>query len=192
MTQFVAIDSTVEVNGQTILSVVEGMKSKWIALDILKRYGIEDPKPDMWYSQQKWLDAFKEIAEKIGDLTLYMIGKKIPDKANWPPSVNDIPKALASIDIAYHMNHRKGGNPLFNPATGAISEGIGHYKYESLGPKKAKVTCDNPYPCSFDKGLIEAAANKFKPADAVVQITHDESVSCRKKGKSVCTYTVSW
>jgi len=192
MTQFVALDPSVEVNGQTILSVIEGMKSKWIALDILKRSGIDDPKPGEWYSQQKWLNAFKEIAEKVGDLTLNMIGKKIPEKADWPPAVDNIHKALGSIDIAYHMNHRKKGVPLFNPQTGSMGEGIGHYKYESLGERKAKVTCDNPYPCSFDKGLIEAAANKFKPANTLVRVDHDESVSCRKKGKSICAYTVSW
>jgi hypothetical protein len=189
--QFQAINPKVEVNGQTVLSVVEGMASfKDVAYDILAKHGIKDPKPGEWYNQQNWLDAFKEIAEEIGDFTLNSIGKKIPENADWPPTVNSVETALSSIDIAYHMNHRLDGKVLFNPENGQMKEGIGHYGYEKLEGNNVKMVCDNPYPCDFDKGIIEAAANKFKSGSEIVTIKQEGD--CRKAGKETCTYLISW
>lgn len=96
-------------NGAAVLSVVEGMSIyKAMALKILRNQGIEDPKKDDWFLQQAWLDSFKEIADKVGTMTLKMIGEKIPETAIWPPVVKRIDEALASIDAAHHMNHRNG------------------------------------------------------------------------------------
>ncbi len=76
MAQFEAFAPGVEVNGQTVLSVVEGMGTmRTMALQILARNGIPDPKPGQWYSQQAWLDAFKAIAESVSPATLFQIGK---------------------------------------------------------------------------------------------------------------------
>jgi len=60
MKLFKASSSSVEVNGETVYSIIDGMgafKSK--ALKFLSDNGIEDPKPGKWYKQQAWLDAFK-------------------------------------------------------------------------------------------------------------------------------------
>lgn len=191
---FVAFDKKAEVNGETVLSIVSGMEMfKKEALEILKKNGIDDPKPGQWYSQQAWLDAFKTISEKLGISTLFLIGKKIPENAQWPKEIDAIQKALPSIDVAYHMNHKIGNEPLFNPQTGAMKEGIGHYGFELTGPKSAKMVCNNPYPCDFDRGIIEAVAQKFKPADSIgISVKHDDSQPCRKKGKDSCTYLVTW
>ena len=113
MAQFKAIVPGVEVCGAAVLSVVEGMDlSQTMALRILKAHGIENPKKDSWHSQQAWLDAFREISEKVGPATLRRIGTKIPETALWPPTVRTIEDAMASIDVAYHMNHR--GGPIGN------------------------------------------------------------------------------
>ncbi len=194
MAQFVAFSAGVEVNGQTVMSVVSGMSTistfKEMALKILASKGIADPKPDAWYPQQAWLDAFKEIAAKIGSQTLLSIGKKIPENADWPPFVNSIETALSSIDIAYHMNHRINGKVMFDPGTGKLLEGIGHYTFEKVSDKKVKVVCQNPYPCDFDRGIVEAAATKFKPAGALVRVTTTDDG--RKRGGESSTYTVEW
>ena len=53
MTMFVPMTANVEVNGETVLSVVDGMglyKTK--ALAILEKNGMKDPKPGSWYSQK--------------------------------------------------------------------------------------------------------------------------------------------
>ena len=89
MAQFVAFAPEVEVNGETVLSVVDGMgflKDRGIA--ILAENGIINPRPGNWYPQQSWLNAFRSISEKIGPKTLFMIGKSIPENAQWPPDVD--------------------------------------------------------------------------------------------------------
>jgi hypothetical protein len=193
MAQFKAFDAKAEVNGETVLSVVDGMGAfKKKALEILKSNGIDEPKPGKWYPQQKWLDAFKDIATKIGDHTLFSIGQAIPRNAQWPPFVNSIETALGSIDIAYHMNHRINGKVLFDPTSGKMSEGIGHYSFQKTGEKSGKVVCNNPYPCAFDKGIIESAANKFAKAGDTVKVNEELTINCRKKNADSCTYTVNW
>jgi hypothetical protein len=192
MVEFKAFDKNVEVNGETVLSVVAGVGAfKSSALKILKDNNIDNPKPGQWYPQQNWLDAFKTISEKIGDHTLNAIGKAIPANAQWPPQVQDIKSALGSIDIAYHMNHRISGKPLFDPKTGKMTEGIGHYAFESTGDRSAKVTCENPYPCSFDKGIIEAAAKKFAKSGENVNVD-EKSTKCRNNAGKNCVYIVTW
>jgi hypothetical protein len=180
MAQFKAFSNNVEVNGETVLSVVSGVGVfKKQALEILAKNGINDPKPGQWYSQQSWLNAFKEISEKIGPKSLFSIGKAIPANAKFPPEINTIEKALGAIDIAYHMNHKNGE--------------IGHYNFIKTEGNSGKMVCNNPYPCEFDKGIIEAMAQKFKPADSIMAfVEHDDSQPCRKKGAESCTYLVTW
>lgn len=193
MKQFVAGDPAIEVNGSTVLSVVDGMGAvKNIALRILWENGIEAPKIDQWYSQQKWLDSFKQLRDKVGPNTLFGIGLAIPDNAEFPPEIDNINKALASIDVAYHMNHRINEEPLFNPNTGQMKEGIGHYTYKKINDNKIEIICDNPYPCEFDKGIVTALSRRFRPKGTKLVIAHDDSKGCRKNGDSSCTYSVSW
>ncbi len=180
MAQFIPFATGVEVNGETVLSVVDGMGSfQERALRILAEHGIINPQPGKWYSQKAWLDAFRSISEKMGGTTLLAIGRKIPENAKFPPEIDTLEKALASIDIAYHMNHRGGE--------------IGHYRYEQTGNKSGRMICHNPYPDDFDRGIVDAVARKFKPKDAIlVNVIHDDSQPCRKKGDDSCTYLVSW
>lgn len=179
MTQFKAINPKVEVSGAAVLSVVQGMETfRKAALDILAKHGIADPKKEGWYLQQSWLDAFQEISEKIGPATLRRIGSKIPETANWPPEIKTIEDALASIDVAYHMNHRGGE--------------IGHYRFEITGKRSSQFLCDNPYPCDFDCGIIRATVKRFGGKDAMPVVKHDDTHPCRQKGGESCTYLVSW
>ena len=175
MAQFKAFQKGVEVNGETVLSVVNGSPIKDMALKILERHGIKNPKPGEWYAQQDWLDAFREISEKIGDGTLRTIGLAIPKNAQFPPEIDNTHAALASIDVAYHMNHRKGD--------------IGNYKYMNTGEKSATMICRNPYPCPFDLGIIIAIARKFSMG---AKVEHDDTQPCRKKGANSCAYNVTW
>lgn len=179
MAQFEAFAPHVEVNGETILSVVNGMGiAKDLGRKILADEGIVDPQPGQWYPQQAWLNTFRAIAEKIGPATLLAIGKAIPANAQWPPEVNTIEKALASIDIAYKMNHRGGE--------------IGYYRFEATGPRAGRVVCRNPYPSEFDRGIILAVAYRFAPQGSIPSVKLDETAPTRKKGADACTFLVSW
>ena len=179
MAQFKTLTPNVEVNGETIQSFINGMGSyQSIFEHTLKENGITKPQKGEWYSQQDWLNSFSVIAQKTGPATLKMIGKQIIHTAVWPPDVNTINKALASIDVAYHLNHRGGE--------------IGHYQYEKLAERKARITCNNPYPCDFDLGVISGAINKFAvPQDRPV-IVHEDINICRKNHGDICVYIITW
>jgi hypothetical protein len=49
----------VEVNGQTVLAVVDGSFIKDKAIQILEDNGITNIQKDGWYSQQAWLNALR-------------------------------------------------------------------------------------------------------------------------------------
>ncbi|MHA2297198.1 MAG: hypothetical protein ACXAEU_13205 [Candidatus Hodarchaeales archaeon] len=184
MVQFVAMSKETQVNGTTIMSIVDGLGIfKYITERVFNEAGLPNPDeivPDVyhWYSQQKWLDAFKIIAEKVGSRTLFRIGLKIPENAVFPPQISDIESALQSIDVAYHANHKNYG-----------PDELGHYQYSKVpGENKILITCDNPYPCDFDRGIITAIAKRLNHS---VRVNHAYG-KCRKSGEDSCTYTVTW
>ncbi len=180
MAEFVAFDPIVQVRGEAVRAVVDGMNgANWKALEILAEHNIHNPKWEMWYLQQNWLSALKGISETLGQDAIRAIGRKIPENALFPPGIDTIEKALQSIDVGYHMNHCGGE--------------IGAYEFQGTGPRSAKIVCRNPYPCAFDQGIIEAMAARFKPDDSVaVSVQHDDSVPCRRHGADSCTYVVTW
>ncbi len=194
MAQFKAFEPGIEVKGEAVLSLLDGMGSyKSMALKLLSDVGIDDPRAGQWYPQQAWLDAFRKIHDGVGDSVLFTIGTKIPSNAQFPREIDGLEKALQAIDVAYHMNHRIGGKTMFDPGSGRMLEGIGHYGYEKAGDKMVAMTCGNPYPCDFDQGIIDAMARKFKPAGSLfIKVKHDDTRPCRKKGADACTYRVEW
>ena len=193
MAEYVAFNKSVEVNGQTILSVLDGMTGfEFTAKQILSNNGITNIVKDKWYSQQAWLNAFNEIAMKIGNATVTKIGRMIPKNAQWPPNVDSIFSAFQSIDIAYHMNHRLHDTILFDKITGKCLPDIGNYKYSKLSKNSIKMVCNNPYPCSFDKGIIKAVAEKFKPKGYKLIFKENTKQSCRSNGDEYCIYIISW
>ncbi len=179
MAQFKAFAPQVEVNGQTVLAVLNGMGPvQDLGHKILAQHGIKNPLPGLWYSQQAWLDAFRTIAETVGPMTLYSIGQAIPNSAQWPTQITTVEMALASIDTAYHLNHRGGE--------------IGSYQFNLVGPRSGKMICHNPYPSEFDQGIIYAVARKFAPLGSFPWVKLDESAPTRKKGSDSCTFLVAW
>lgn len=180
MALYTAYSPKAEVNGETILSFVLGTGPfKDNAIKILSENGIVDPQPGKWYSQQYWLDAFKSISQKFGKNTLKQIGKSIPSSAVFPPQINSIEAALEAINFAYHSNHRNGE--------------IGNYIFKKTSERSASITCDNPYPCSFNEGLIQAMAERFKPSDSpIIHVAHTQDGNCIDTGNGLCTFTVKW
>jgi hypothetical protein len=195
MVQFKAYEDGMMVNGATIMSILDAMSDyRSLAEQTLAGCGLGGVVADdkHWYSQQKFLDAFKSISEQIGPKTLYRIGNKIPEHAVFPPFVNSVETALASIDVAYHMNHKnKNGEVLCKDPTkpDQMLEGIGHYSVRpGKEPNSIIMVCTNPYPCDFDRGIIACMAGKF----AGTAIIDHASGACRNNGVESCTYLISW
>lgn len=189
----------IDVNGESLGATLDAFKQyPAIVTKYLVQYAlvkVTNGKPEAidrsgWYPLDKWLACYHAIAKDVGLNSLYTIGKKIPENATFPPHVNSIVAALGSLNIAYHMNHRKNGAPMFDPATGTLLTGIGEVRTAiKENERRAVVVMDNPYPCEFDRGLITALANRFEP---MAKTVHDNGAPCRKKGDSTCTYIVSW
>jgi len=146
--------------------------------------------PDKWYPVTRWLATLRRVGKEYGDKMLMDAGLAVPKNAVFPPFVKDIDSALQSIDVAYHMNHASNGEPMFNPATGKMAEGIGHYGYQRVqGQKKIIAEVTAPYPCPFDNGLILSMARRF---EKTANVSHDASKPCRNKGGQSCTYVITW
>lgn len=175
MTTYEPLDSGVEVNGQAVLSVVnsfpDGSQSQ--GEQILANHGIKDPTDDEWYPQEAWLGALGELTDKLGQATVETIGREIPRSADWPPGTNTIVGGIASIDLAYQMNHRNGE--------------IGNYEAEGVEGDRIHIVCDNPYPCQFDIGIIKGVIDEFGDEQAQVMEIGD---TCREEGEESCKYEV--
>jgi hypothetical protein len=186
MAEFLSFSSAVEIVGEGVEAFVAGFPQEFreSALEILAKHGIPSPRPGQYYVLQHFLDAMKEIGQKYSDQMLFRVGQQIALHAKLPPDINSLEKSLASIDVAYHMNHRAGE--------------IGNYRYSceentGRGMNKALMVCANPYPCAFDRGVIEGFAERFKPPQCLdVVVRHDDSRPCRRSGGDSCTYVISW
>lgn len=177
-----AHDPAVEINGRTVLAMVEGV-SRFCdeyhqrVLEALADNGVVDPAPDEWYDQQAWLDAFGELAADLEPHILDRIGEQIPDTADWPDGIAGIEAGLGSINEAYHRNHRGGE--------------IGHYRFSRTDEHTGEVTCTNPYPCPFDRGIIRSVAQRHAPVESFVFV-EEVGTACRREGGERCTYAVHW
>ncbi|HZI12657.1 MAG TPA: hypothetical protein VE153_19905 [Myxococcus sp.] len=143
---------------------------------------------DSWPLLRRFLKGMQRIEKEVGSKVLMDAGQSVHRYVEMPPTIVDIYSALGSIDIAYHMSHRRNGKPMFDPATGQMEEGIGHYLFRGKpGDARLEVISDAPYPCSFDRGIVQGMALRFKPTAIV---THGPS--CRTQGAASCTYAVMW
>jgi hypothetical protein len=191
--------SDVEVSGNFLASIMQGFGVYHsLAMKYLSTHGLcvhvagkETPvDTTRWYPLVNCLKAFDVIMEQIGHNIMFDIGLSVPKNARFPPAIKDIDSAMQSLDIAYHMNHRQGGVPMFNPATGKMLIGIGHYGYRRLSSKQKIISvCDNPYPCRFDLGILTAMAKRFESRALII---HDDEKPCRNKDGANCTYLISW
>lgn len=183
MAEYVAFDSNVEVHGQTIRTVIDDALARFseeyqqLARDALAANGVEEPSLDEWYPQQAWLNTFEILAEETEPHILDRLGEQIPDVVEWPSGISSVEEGLAAIGEAYQLNHRGGD--------------IGQYRFESVDDQTGRVTCRNPYPCPFDRGLIRAVARRNAPVEAFVFV-EERGDECRREGGEKCTYTVSW
>jgi hypothetical protein len=196
MEQQFAIDRSVEVSGASIGAMLDAFAQyPSIVSKYLQQFGLVSGNKTQidrtnWYPLDKWLAVHGAIAKDVGLNSLYTIGKKVPEHVDLPPQVTDIRSVFGSLNVAYHVSHRKDGKLMFDPATGIMTEGIGNVTCE-LANNEQKLTLkfENPYPCEFDRGLIHGFATRFEPT---ARVLHDNGAPCRKKGASSCTYIVSW
>ena len=153
--------------------------------------GMVKLEPTRWYPVPPFLRAFDRIQAEFGEYTLRQSGLYIPKKASTATDtqLKDIETAFKYLDAAYYINHAKNGVQMFNPQTGVMMEGIGHYRCRPGANKNnVIVDIDALYPCAFVGGICEGLALLFDPK---AKTTHDPK-ACRKKGSPVCTFSITY
>lgn len=177
-----SFDTDAEAKGQTIMSIVSGagevssvFESK--ASDILAENGISNLEPDEWYPLEDYLRALDAIDDEVGSQTIESIGETIPEQAEWPPEVDGPVEGLESVGGAYDMNHRGGD--------------VGFYEVEAIDDSTARVSCENPYSCALDRGILRGTTEKFTGPIAIVNL-EEVGDSCRENGGGHCVYELSW
>lgn len=147
--------------------------------------------PGSWIRQADWMLAFEAMIAEVGAAVLFNIGQSIPAHADgWATTAPDIAQELATLDVVYHLQHRKHGRPMFDETTGAMTEGIGHYLFRQDDPavKRATVECTNPYPCELDHGILTAIVRR---GGGEARVDHVPA-RCRTLGAASCVYLVEW
>ncbi|NMO15359.1 hypothetical protein HPC49_03275 [Pyxidicoccus fallax] len=193
-----AFEPGLQILGQALYTIADGFGAfRSIAAQYFLAEGVGSQNPDgtlkldlgAWYPVEAELRVMRKVEQELGSLIIFNAGKKIPENAAFPPSA-DIHTGLAAIDIAYHMNHGKNGRPLFDPATGRKSNGIGSLAYRPSATGNGGVlTAHTFYPDEFIRGLIVAMAAKFKPQ---VRVQVDPSQPSISKGGETTTWLISW
>ena len=176
---------SVEVSGRVVRQVADGLRElptedSVRSREILARNGLDEPNPDDWYLLVELLDALEAIGATLGDETLTRLGAKIPEGVEWPSNVETASDGFETVDEAYRLNHRGGD--------------IGYYEFHEVADRERRVTCANPYPCAFDKGIIEGTLRAFGEEFSYTPMVflHETSEQCRDDGGEQCTYRVSW
>ena len=172
-----AYSLSAEVLGKNIKTYISGMGAfEMMGKNILISSGIdEDPKDDVWYNHQIFLNALKDISAKTGPNTISLIGSRIAEGAKFPDNVDSFEKALEHLGEAYRVNH-KGDTKSYKRCI-------------KMGDNMYKIVVETPYPCDLDTGYLKGLAERF---GIRAVITHDDTQPCRKIGAESCTYVIKW
>lgn len=185
MAEYRAYDPATEVAGEGIAAFSAGFpeKVREMGTKILEKYQLHDVRSGQFYPFQKYLDAMKDVADYFTPVLLELIGEQIASTAVIPPSIDSLELLLSMSDQALQMNHRGGE--------------IGHWTCSDKGIvhglRTMTIVSTTPYPCPFDRGVLEGFAGRFRPEGVTdVVVRHDDLQPCRGSGGDSCTYVISW
>jgi len=167
-----------QVAGDLLRAVVAGVEqfspdTRDAALATLSEHGIAEPLTDEWYPLAPSLAAIESVDGLVGEPGTFGLGKRIPHTLAFPAEAGDVPTALAALDDAYRAHHRGDA---------------GGYVFRQIGDDDGRIECHTPYPCAFDRGVVEGVA--ASGADGFVCLR--EVGRCRADDAERCTYELSW
>lgn len=137
----------------------------------------------------KLIAALNELFQLVGPQKAFEMGTHVVNHATTPSGATDIVTAMQLFDAGYHLNHIKDGAPMYDPETGTMLEGIGHYKYVSHSKHRLVMEVDTPYNCDLDRGIMQTWARLFERTALLI---HLDPAICRKNRSPRCRYEVSW
>ena len=163
------------VSGGNILSMLAAMGAfRKNGEQILGAHGITNATADAWYALDHYVAALNEIEARIGPNTLFRVGQEIPNHIKLPPGLDAFDRVIGSFGPAFSMNHRGAG--------------AGGITFELTGADTGTITSGTPYPCDFDRGVIQGFFRKL--VKGALNYRHDPA-SCKKLGAATCVHHVS-
>lgn len=163
------------VSGGNILSMLAAMGPfRRRGEQILGEHGIQEVTPEDWYPLRPYVDSLLMIGEKMGPNTLFQIGRQIPNHVPLPPGIDTFEKVMASFGMAYDMNHR------------GVKQGV--IPFTITDPRHGTITTGTPYPCDFDRGVIQGFFTKLLSTRPTVNPV--EGKPCKARGGETCTYEI--
>jgi len=169
------VPANATVSGGNILSMLAAMgpfRKRGEA--ILADHGIGQVDVERWYPLRAYVASLRMIGQKMGPNTLLQIGKQIPNHIPLPPHLDTFEKVASSFGPAFDMNHR--GYPPH-----VIT-------YQMTSDRSVLITTGTPYPCEFDRGVIQGFFQTL--LGTRVTVTHDEVGGCKNDGSETCTHLV--
>ena len=163
-----------EVNSEFITILVESLGNYDIlGIEILEEHGIiTNLLEKEWLSIQHWMNAFREIASRLGPSEIGKVGEKIAGRY----SIQNKESMVHALELLQEKHDK------FHQGK------VGKYEIVGLGTNLVQITSNSPYSCNFDKSMILTIA---KMVSKEANIKHIPS-SCRDLGHKQCKYLIRW
>lgn len=182
MKKYVSFDSSVEVNGATVLGFIQCVNRDNI-LPFLRARGLEHIEPDQWYPLQDYLDVLNDMADRAGGgamMDFVSIGMKIAETSPFPPEFDELPFAdvLVASNTAYQMAHRNGD--------------VGYTHAEKVAAGHVRLTMRMPYPSDLSYGVNWGMCRRYLPAGTQFTVTYDEDLPRFEEGGDETVIHIRW
>lgn len=154
MIKHLSPDPSAMVLAQSVMAFTKGFPTgtEELGRSILYNRGLGQLEVDKFYPLQSMLDAMDDLAEKFSADVLYLVGINISVTAKLPPGMTDMNSVLTHLHEAFMANHQ--GSNL----------GGWEYLYDGLnqGMHRGRVIGTTPYPCAFDRGVLESFGRLYQ------------------------------
>lgn len=188
-------DPRITVDGKLILEsfvhvLKRGTESR---LAILEKHGIL-PEAGKQYPLQTLLDAVREIAEEIGHITLFAMGRDSVNRANLPIGLT-IQQGLEQSFQYLNLHHFLDGQPLWDAQTKTCRPGVGgpHLTFLDAQERKAIVVANSVYPHSVSEGFLWGLLEHCTDRDPNrIQVKEDINQERQSQGGNNTTFLLSW
>ena len=156
--QFIASSPDQEVIGQIALGNTQNIRRDEIE-PLLKKYGLQNIDPKHWYSHQKILDMYREIASGQTNVSenLVAIGMAGAKITPLPPEANTL---VAVIEF-----HTQFYQYIIRP----VVEGEGVF-VKRIDEQHYQIRLNSPYPNDLLYGYFWGLTNRFIPPSTVFSV----------------------
>jgi hypothetical protein len=169
-----------EVNGATVLSLIENMQSADIA-PYLSKYKLENIQEDHWYPLENMQGLLNELHNRQMTPSFVAIGMSIAEVALMPPHLEhaSLGELLENWNEHYQINHRYGN--------------IGRKITEKIDEHHYKLTLDGGvYPDDFEYGVVYGFAKRFLPVGTKFTVWYEDGVKRLDQGGTQTVIHIIW